>query len=428
MAGELPLARFCFRPDPPSVWDMLRSGVADVSTVIPDSILDLPAVQLPGPGAPLVVADPALVRDVLNDREGRFERDRFMRRLLRRAWDKGLAAAEGQSWQDQRRAAAPAFRPQAVADNAPAFAAAAAKSAENWPRDEPVELTRRTARIIADVVFTTLVNGRGEVDTAAVAADMPGYVRRIASFGNRDLLPLPEAWHDRLSGIDRDPAVRRVRALAERLAAGRGTSEIDLVTLLDGVGPLEGNLRGLFPAAIDTTVTGTNWTLYVLACRPEWQARVAAEARACRNAFVLDNLPLTRRVVQEVLRLYPPAPFLIRTSVADGELGGFRLGKGQPVAIAIYAMHRHRTLWDNPDTFDPDRFLSERGQHPGWLPFGAGPRVCIAAQFALAEITAVVARLLAELELTPAGPEPQISLQVTTKSRNGLHVKAASRT
>ena len=427
MAGELPLARFCFRPDPPSVWDMLRSGVADVSTVIPDSILDLPAVQLPGPGAPLVIADPALVRDVLNDREGRFERDRFMRRLLRRAWGKGLAAAEGQSWQDQRRAAAPAFRPQAVADNAPAFAAAAAKAVENWPQDEPVELARRTARIIADVVFTTLVNGRGEVDTAAVAADMPGYVRRIASFGNRDLLPLPEAWHDRLSGIDRDPAVRRVRALAERLAAGRGTSEIDLVTLLDGVGPVEDNLRGLFPAAMDSTVAGTSWTLYTLACRPAWQARVAEEARGCGGDLRLENLPLTRRVVQEALRLYPPAPFLIRTSASKGQLGGFPLNKGQPVAIAIYAMHRHRIVWDNPDAFDPDRFLPERGTQSGWLPFGAGPRVCIAAQFALAEIAVVVARLLAELELTPTGAEPKVSLQVTTKSLNGLQVTARPR-
>lgn len=427
MTGELPLPRYSFRSDPPSVWDMLRSGVADVASVIPAAILDLPALQLPGPGAPLVIADPAMVREVLVDRSGHFVRDRFMRRLLRRAWGKGLAAAEGQRWQDQRRAAAPAFRPQAVADNAPAFAAAAAKAAEVWPLGQPVELTGPAGRIIADVVFTTLVDGRGEIDTAAVAADMPGYVRRIAAFGNRDLLPLPEAWHDRLSGIDHDPVVQRVRALATTLAAARGASGSDLAALMAESGPVEDNIRGLFPAAMDTTVAGTSWTLYTLACRPEWQHRVAAEARTCGDDVRLENLPLTHRVVQEVLRLYPPAPFLIRSSSANGQLGGFRLKQGQPVAMAIYAMHRHRALWDDPDGFDPDRFLPERGPTPGWLPFGAGPRVCIAAQFALAEIAAVVAWLLADLELVPADPQPAISLKVTTRSTTGLNVVARSR-
>ena len=429
MPGDLPLPRFEFPPEQPSLWTMLRRGVSYVASVIPEAILTEPGVQLPFTGAPLVVVDPALVREILNDRDGRFVRDRYSRRLFRRAWGKGLAGAEGEDWQRQRRAAAPAFRPQAVADNVAAFAAAAATAARAWPTGEPIELTHRVARIIADIVFTALVDGRGAVDTAAVAADMPGYISRIASFGLRDVLPLPEAWHDWLSGVPDDPAVQRLRALAQRLAAERhsdGTSE-DLIALLDGAGPIEDNIRGLFPAAMDTTAAGTSWTLYTLALRPEWQARVAAEARGCGGELTLDSLPLTRRVVQEVLRLYPPGPMLIRSAAADGELGGFRLRKGQPVMPHIYAMHRHRTLWDDPDGFDPDRFLPERGTHPGWLPFGVGPRVCIAAQFALAEIAVVVARLLAELELTPTGPEPEVSLQVTTRSHTGLHVIARKR-
>lgn len=423
------LPRYTFRADPPSLWDMLRRGIADVASVTPASILDEPAVQLPGPGAPLTIADPALVREVLNDRDGRFVRDRFMHRLMRRAWGKGLAAAEGDDWQAQRRAAAPAFRPQAVEANTAAFAAAAAQAVAAWPVGEPLELTQLVPRIIAQIVFTTLVDGKGAVDPAAIAADMPAYGQRIASFGLRDLAPLPEAWHDRLSGIPGDPAVRRICALAHKLAAERGADEAgsDLIALLKGVGPVEDNIRGLFPAAMDTTAAGTGWVLYTLARFTDWQSRVAAEARACGGDFSPAKLPLTRRVVQEVLRLYPPAPFLIRSAAQDGELGGYRLRKGQPVSVAIYAMHRHRTLWDQPDSFDPDRFLPERGQHPGWMPFGAGPRVCIAAQFALAEITVVVARVLAERQLSPCGPEPQVSLQVVTRSSNGLSVIAAPR-
>jgi cytochrome P450 len=429
MSEQLPLPSYRLRPDPPSLWDMLRSGISDPASVFPAAILDQPALQLPGPGAPLLIADPALVREVLNDREGRFTGFKLMRRLLRRAWGKGLAAAEGEDWQRQRRAGAPAFRPATVEANCAAFGAAASKAAANWPQGEPVELTQLAARIIADIVFTTLIDGRGEVDTAAVAADMPAYIARIGGFATRDLLPLPETWHDRLAGLPSDPAVLRVTALAKRLARQQQEKPgpESFIGLLEGNGPLEDNIRGLFPAAMETTVSGVSWALYTLALRPDWQARVATEARSCGEELSLDRLPLTRRVVQEVLRLYPPAPVLARSAARDGELGGFRLRKGQPVSIHIYAMHRHRTLWERPDAFNPDRFLPEHGTHPGWLPFGAGPRVCIAAQFALAEITVVVARILSELELTATGPEPLISLQVTTKSLTGLTVTANRR-
>jgi cytochrome P450 len=408
MAEQLSLPSYRLRPDPPSLWDMLRSGISDPASVFPAAILDQPALQLPGPGAPLLIADPALVREVLNDREGRFTGFKLMRRLLRRAWGKGLAAADGEDWQRQRRAGAPAFRPAAVEANCAAFAAAASKAAANWPQGEPVELTELAARIIADIVFTTLIGG----------------------FATRDLLPFPETWHDRLAGLPGDPAVLRVATLAKRLARQQQEKPgpESFIGLLEGNGPLEDNIRGLFPAAMETTVSGVSWALYTLALRPDWQARVAAEAHSCGEELSLDRLPLTRRVVQEVLRLYPPAPVLARSAARDGELGGFPLRKGQPVSIHIYAMHRHRTLWEHPDAFDPDRFMPERGTHPGWLPFGAGPRVCIAAQFALAEIAVVVARLLAELQLTPAGLDPLISLQVTTKSLTGLTVIADRRT
>jgi cytochrome P450 len=429
MTEELSLPRFAFRNCTPSIWTMLRRGVSYVASVIPETILTLPAVQLPGPGAPLIIADPALIREVLGDRDGRFERDRFTRRLFRRAWGKGLAGAEGEAWQHQRRAAAPAFRPQEVARLLTRFEAASANAARDWPVEVPMELTARTARIIAEILFSALVDGHGKVDAAAVATDMPQYIGRIARFGLRDLLPLPEAWHDRFGGVSSDPAVQRLRALAARLAAERDENRLntDLISLLEAVGPVEDNIRGLFPAAMDTTSAGTAWALYTLALRPHWQARVAAEARGCKGPLTLEQLPVTRRVVQEVLRLYPPGPMLIRSAAADTEIGGCRVRKGQPVMPHIYAVQRHRTLWDSPDAFDPDRFLPERGHHSGWLPFGAGPRMCIAAQFALAEIAVVIARLLGELELAPTGPEPEVNLQVTTRSTTGLNVIARRR-
>lgn len=408
----------------PSLWDMAQKGISDFACVVPEAILDEPAVQIPGPGGPLVVADPGLIRDVLNDREQRFTRDRLLRRLLRRSWGNGIASAEGVDWQRQRRAASPMFRPQAIEANSAVFALMAGKGLALWPYGEPIELARQSALIVADIVFSVLIDGIGEIDAHAVAVDMPNYIGKIASFGLRDMLPLPERWHDKLSGIDRDPAVVRVRALAKKLQSSWITEpqSDDLVAKLDGIGPIEDNIRGLLPAAMDTTVAGIGWTLYTLALRPAWQEQVAEEARGNDGQWSLDQLPVTRKVVQEALRLYPPAPFSIRSAAADCELGNFRLRKGQPVSLCFYAMHRHRMLWEHPDEFDPDRFLHGGGLPSGWMPFGAGPRVCLAAQFALTEIAVVVARILSEIEIVPTGPEPVINLQVTTRSANGLNV------
>ena len=406
----------------------MRQGVSDSASTIPASILTQPAVQLTGGamGTPLVVSDPDLAREVLHDRDDSFVRYATVRRLLRRAWGEGLAAAEGEAWQRQRKAATPAFTPAGIAGRLATFAAAAGKSAAGWPLGQPVELTRQVAPIIADIVFTALVDGKGAVDTEAVAADMPAYIQRIAGFGSLDLLPLPEAWLDRLRGIASDPAVQRLRAVASKVSATRAGGD-DMIALLEGIGPVRDNILGLMPAAMDTTVSGASWTLYTLARCPEWQARVAQEARACGAVLTLDKLPLTRRVVQETLRLYPPAPLVVRGAGRAMDFAGFRLRKGQPVVVSIYAMHRHRQHWDDPDSFDPGRFLPERGHHPAWLPFGSGPRMCIAAQFALAEIIVVVARLLADLELVPAGAAPLVTLQVTTRSATGLHVVARPR-
>lgn len=422
-----PLPSYGFRTKLPNLWDMARHGVSDFARVIPEAILHEPAVQLPG--GPLVVAEPALIREVLNDREQRFTRDRLLRRLLRRAWGGGIAGAEGEEWQRQRRAASPAFRPNAVEQNSPLFAAAAERMVRAWPVGERIELTQQLALIVAEIVFSVLIDAAGEVDTAAVAKDIPTYIRRIAAFSILDMVPLPESWHDKIAGIDGDPSVRRLRVLAKKLAFARKQKDAknDLLTKLEGIGPVEDNVLGLFPAAMDTTVAGISWTLYTLALRPNWQSRVAEEARSNKDNLSLDKLPVTRRVVQEVLRLYPPGPFSLRSAAADGELGGFRLREGQPVSLSFYAMHRHRTLWESPDEFEPDRFLAGQSAPSAWMPFGAGPRVCIAAQFALTEITVIVARLLAELEFVPTGPTPSVTLQVTTRSATGLGAIAKHR-
>lgn len=430
MNGEQLLPRFSFRPDEPSIWTMLREGVGNPAAVIPGTILDQQSVQLPGPGAPLVIAAPDLVRDVLGGRSEGFVRDRFMRRLLRRSWGQGLAAAEGENWQRQRRAAVPFFRPQTVKAHLASFAAAADAELDDLPDLSELDLAGLSARIIARIVLGVLVDGEGQVDPGAAARDVPALVRRIGNFSMLDLLPLPERWLDWKAGIGRDPAVRRLDALARQLTVARkdGAAHNDMIELLKGVGPLEDNIRGLFPAAMETTVAGLSWALYVMAQRPEWQDRVAAEGRALNGSVDLSQLVVTRQVVSEVLRLFPPAPLMARSVAADMELSGHALKAGQTVLIAAYAMHRHRQFWEQPDSFDPLRFAPGNAMNDAYLPFGIGPRMCIAAHFAQAEMAVALARVLARYRLEPAGPQPVVSLRVTTHSVTGLSASAVRQT
>lgn len=426
MSGAEPLASFRFRSEPPSLWTMIRQGVADVGSVIPAAILTRDAVQLPGAGAPLVVSSPQLAREVLNDRADHFTRDRFIRRLFRRSWGKGLAAAEGEDWQRQRRAVVPFLSPRAVKDHLAAFARAADDVLDEIADGDRVELSQLSARIVARVVLRVLVDAGTLADPDAAAADVAPYIRRIAGFSLIDLLPLPERTIDRLHGIDRDPAVQRLRALGEGLATARqdGSPRTDMIALLEGVGPIADNIRGMFPAAMDTTVSGLSWALYALAQHADWQDRVAGEGAALAAEPGLEQLPVTRRVVSEALRLYPPAPLMARSAAHAMELAGHPVKRGQSVLVAIYALHRRPDLWDDPDAFDPDRFLSGRNTPDPFLPFGTGPRMCVAAHFAQAEMAVILARVMARLRVSPSGPSPDLTLQVTTRSRNGLHAVA----
>ena len=426
---ELPAYRF--RADMPSLWDMATKGVSDFASVVPAAILDRPAIQLPsppiGPAGPLVIADPGLAREVLLDREGRFGRDVLMKRLMRRSWGRGLAAAEGEPWARQRKAVAPLFRAGRVAQHESDFAAAANAVMAEWGDEESLDVSYTAARMVARVVFSALIAPKTDVDVDRIARDMPAYIGRIAGFGGLDLLPLPETVHDRLRGMTRDPAVARMRVAAQNIAgsvAADDDPDRDFATMVASAGPVEDNVRGLFPAAMDTTVQGLSWSLIALASQPEWQNRAAAEAMACAGTYTVDRLPVTRRVVEEALRLFPPAPMLVRSAKEATHLGGHEIRKGQTVAVCIYAMHRHRTLWIGPDRFDPDRFAGSGVDRTAYMPFGYGPRVCVASQFALAEMVVIVATILAERSIELSGSMPPIGLQVATRPLSPVTIRA----
>jgi cytochrome P450 len=167
------------------------------------------------------------------------------------------------------------------------------------------------------------------------------------------------------------------------------------------------------------------WSLYLCAQSPTIQAKARAEAQAAlgtRAATTADiaNLPLIRRIVDEALRLYPPAAFLARTAQKADTLVGRQIRRLDTIILPIYALHRHRLLWQNPDAFDPDRFLTAPTRF-AYLPFGDGPRICIGASFALQEAVIILSTLLARFKysLIP-GKAPKPVMILTLRPEGGV--------
>src|SRR4051812_41259108 len=182
--------------------------------------------------------------------------------------------------------------------------------------------------------------------------------------------------------------------------------------------------------------TALTWPFYLLSLHPGIEERVVQEIGAVTKGGTLreehvEALSYTRQVVLEAMRLYPPAPVVARTATRDVSLGAEMIRAGSPTYIPIYAVQRHRRLWDEPDTFDPDRFAPEavKARHRyAYLPFGAGPRICIGMSFALSEAVVILATLLrgVRLSLRPSFV-PELKQRVTLRPAAGMPMRIQAR-
>jgi cytochrome P450 len=178
------------------------------------------------------------------------------------------------------------------------------------------------------------------------------------------------------------------------------------------------------------------WSLCLLAQSPEWQDRVAAEVAdidlgPAHAAEAVAMLPVTRAVVSEALRLYPPAFLITREALERDVAAGTLIPRGATVAIAPWVLHRHSALWSAPHSFDPARFMPDAvpPRRFAYLPFGAGPRICVAAQFAMAEAILVLATLVRTFRVTSMGaPSVRPIARVTTQPDRPVHFDFTRRT
>jgi len=442
-----PLAGMAPPPEKmPSLLKQLNSGNA--FETLPRAIFEQPIYRIKSTfGVTVLVHDPEGVRRVLLDNVANYPKDELSNRFFTAMFGEGLLSAEPAKWRRHRKIMAPAFDPRSVASYAPAMAAAARAFAERWDAlpdgadiDMAEEMKALTLRIICGTMFSS-----DAPELIQLAGTALGFSRDALNIGILDVLPVigpmrlkakQDALHEDFSAMD--GAIYRMIEERERNLAGAPN---DLLTRLvaakdpeDGAGLTAQEVRDelitIFEAGHETTAVAMTFTWYLLSQYPQAEARLHAELDAVLagrtpTAEDVPNLPYTRQVIEESMRLYPPAPAVTgRRAAAEDEICGQKVSAGDRIMISTWVLHRHRTLWDDPLRFDPDRFSPARSEgRPrfAYMPFGAGPRICIGMGLAMTEATLILATLAQRRQPRLKTPQDvKLSARITLAPEGGL--------
>lgn len=399
----------------------------------------------------LFVMDPDLIHTMMVEEPEKYRKSDMMQRLLAPALGSGILTSDGALWRRQRRIVAPLFRPGEVARFVPEMLAAGDREAarlDAMPDWSSVSLSYEMMKTTFDIVAETILSGadRFDVDRLAKAIDTylgaTGWVVALAQLGLPARFPYPGR---RRVTVARD-YLRKVTGdlVAERRRSGHRADLIQ--ALVDARDEETGeamndeeivdNLLTFIAAGHETTALTLTWTLYLLGLHPEIESRVLNEIAAAGGAEGITpegvaTLTYTRQVLSEALRLYPAAPTLLRSPLAEGMIGPHKVTPKSQVFIPVYALHRHHALWSDPQLFDPDRFTPEaiKARHRfSYLPFGGGPRICIGIGFALIEAAAILAKILPRFRFEITGEPPVPVAQVTLRPRGGMPATLSRRT
>ncbi len=432
---------------PMSLLQSVAAARRNLLSILPDIATKQPMVSGRTGVRWHMLMDPKAIRDVLLERLDDYPKSNVTKNLLEPAIGDSMFIAEGAHWRWQRRAAAPVFTHRNVTNLGPVMTAAAetasarvAAVAGHRAIDMAAEMVAATFDVISAVTFA---DGAG-FDRAAVHRAIDGYIAEAGRVSILDVLGLPN-WIPRPGRLLSAGGLRAMKQMADAsIEARRGGTGPDVPDLLDlllaGEDPetkrrmstaeLRDNLLTFIVAGHETTALTLGWALYLCAFDPDQQALARDEARAvlgdrAATAADLPALPRIRAIVDEALRLYPPAGIISRTAQKPDTLGGREIRAGDTVMIPIYALHRNALLWDDPDAFRPERFLGAKPERYAYLPFGDGPRICIGASFALQEAVIILATLLARFRFAPVpGRDPAPVMILTLRADGGVWLTA----
>jgi cytochrome P450 len=386
----------------------------------------------------LLITHPDAIRHVLVDNQRNYIKGKHTERL-RILIGNGLPVADGESWLQQRRLMQPAFHRQRLAAWTTDITDLTAGMLDQWrfrsyrPFDVAAEMRRLTQQIIVKLLFGAEI-GVFEAETIGRA------FTRITEYINyREVNMLPQQAQHLLD--------RFVHGIIEERRANASDDGADLISMLlaaqdeeTGAGmsdqQLYDEVRTIFFGGYDTTANALAWVWYLLAQHPTVEHRLQHELDTVLGGRIptyqdLPKLTYLRMVIEETLRIYPPAWVTVRTVVADDQISGYQVPAGAKVVISPYVTHRLPAFWEQPATFAPDRFTPEQSgerHRYAYIPFGAGPRLCIGSNLAMLEAQLIVATVAQKyrLSLVP-GHAVHLYPGIILRPRHGISIRLNAR-
>ncbi len=396
-----------------------------------------------GPLEALVVSDPEVANDVLVKHQNRYTRKTLVYEAMAEFLGRGILTTEGDDWRTHRRIVQPAFHRKRLASFTDAIVELTDTQLRSWRGeiDVSAEMMKLTLRVVSDVLLGTRTDE--DADAIGHAIDLAQrYVESVIV----GAVELPE-WIP----TPRRRAFKRAVETLDRVANGiieerrrSGERGDDVTSMLldarydDGSELSQKRIRDelitLLVAGHETTSNALSWTLMRLSQHPAVARKLQAEVDDVlgQRKPTFEDLPklrYTRWVLDEAMRLHPPAWTTGRLALEDHDLGGHPMAKGDLVLISFYLLHRNPEVWSNPEGFDPDRWeaLSKPGALPkgAFMPFGAGTRKCVGESFAYLEAVVILAMLTQRHQLYLSGRPIEPSPQITLGLGSGLwmHVK-----
>ncbi len=398
-----------------------------------------------GPRVMYLLNHPDHVEQVLERRCQNYERRGLSTDKMKAVCGESLLTTDGPAWKRERQLMQPAFHQKHVEGFSSLITQATREMLERWEThaaggrvvDVSSEMVRLTSTIVGQAFFGADLAGDAEAMEQALQVLLDHTYQRLEAIVDWEGL-FPALGSRRFKD-----ALRAVNGVVCRIIEGRrGSREEhhDLLAMLLGARDLETSggmsdqqLRNetitMLLAGYETTAHSLAWTIYAISEHPDLELRLLEEIRGSigERGPGLEDLPaleFTTRVIKESLRLYPPIWAVERRAVAEDEIGGYRISAGSSVFISPYALHRHPSYWEDPETFDPDRFTTDRSKHRphlAYIPFGAGPHQCIGSPLAMLEARLILPALFRRFhfKVVPGhaiAPKPGITLRF----RDGL--------
>jgi cytochrome P450 len=402
-------------------------------------------VRLRLPGRTFLLNHPAHVKHVLQDNHQNYEKGWVFDRL-RPYWGESLLTAEGDVWRKQRLRVQPSFKREHTAGFAPMITRRTAEMLDRWDTSadrggELVmydEMTRLALVIIGDVLFGVELWDDVSKMTGAVQSAMRVLKTRVAALAPLPLwIPTPDnrrfnaAMHTLKSGVDRIVEQTRTSGAHERSFVAMIMDARDESGERMSREQLQYEVIGMLQQGHDTIGESLAWAFYLLSLHPEIERKLHEEIEGVLGGRVpvvadLEHLKYATMVVHETLRLIPPVWILPRDAIRDDKIGGFDIPAKSTILLCPYLTHRRPEFWENPEAFDPDRFLPERAKarpRHAYFPFGAGPRLCMGVDMAIMETLLILAMVVQrfQLHLVPGHrEEPECILDMIP--RHGVRV------